>query len=200
MAKKEEESKQNEETEEFPFIRGSRIDLCPRNSKYANLYVKWKNHPKVRKYARNIIPRTIDEQKKKSESRSEEISDFVSLDVWHKEDKKPIGQIGLSHIDWVNGWANAFLQIGEPNYWNKDIGTEATELLMEYAFNELKLNKIHGGVALDNIGSWTVAGKIGFVLDGIRKHEMYVDGKYVDAKIFRLSKEDWIKSRELKKD
>ena len=142
--------------------------------------------------------KSIDEQKKRFESRREGLSEHISLDVWHKKDKKPIGNIGLNHIDWVNGWANAFLQIGEPDYWNKDIGTEATDLLMEYAFNELNLNKIQGGVAIDNIGSWSVAGKIGFELEGIRKHEMYIDGKYVDVKIFRLLKEDWLKSRELK--
>jgi RimJ/RimL family protein N-acetyltransferase len=198
VANKEEKSKENEKILEYPFIQGSKVDLCPRNSKYVNSYVKWKNHPKVRKYARNMIPRTLDEQKQRFERRGEGLSQHIGFDVWHKEDKKPIGQIGLNHINWVNGWANAFLQIGEPNYWNKDIGTEATELLMEYAFNELNLNKIHGGVAVDNIGSWTVAGKIGFKFDGIRKHEMYVDGKYVDAKIFRLSKEDWIKSKKMK--
>ncbi|MFW9877958.1 MAG: GNAT family N-acetyltransferase [Candidatus Thorarchaeota archaeon] len=193
-----EETKEIDELEYFPFIRGINIDLCPRNSKYANLYIRWKNNPKVRKYARNIIPRTIDEQKKRFETRTEGLKTDISLDIWHKKDKKLIGQIGLGHIDWVNGWANAFLQIGEPDYWNKDIGKEATKLIVEYAFNELNLNKLHGGVAVDNIGSWSVAEKIGFEFEGIRKHEMYVDGKYVDGKTFRLLKEDWLKSRKLK--
>jgi RimJ/RimL family protein N-acetyltransferase len=182
-----------EEIEAFPFIKGKNIDLCPRNSKLANTYVRWRNHPRVRKYARNVIPRTLEDQTKRFEERSERMSDHISLDVWHKKDKKPIGEIGLGHIDWINGWANAFLQIGEPDYWNKDIGTEATELLVEYAFNELNLNKLHGGVAVENIGSWSVAGKIGFKLEGIKKDEMYVDGKYVDTKIFLLLKEDWAK-------
>jgi RimJ/RimL family protein N-acetyltransferase len=195
VADKEESSKKSEEPEIFPFIRGSKIDLCPRNSKYVDLYIKWKNDPKVRKYARNVIPRTIDEQKQRFETSREGLSEHISLDVLHKEDKKPIGQIGLNHIDWVNGWANAFLQIGEPDYWNKDIGTEATELILNYAFNELNLNKIHGGMAVENIGSSKVAEKIGFIFDGIRKHEMYVDGKYLDSKTFRILKEDWLKSK-----
>jgi RimJ/RimL family protein N-acetyltransferase len=200
LAEKGEKSNKVEILEPFSFIKGKRIDLTPRNSKYANLYVKWKNHPKVRKYARNMIPRTIDEQKKRFDRTNEGLSEHIGFDVWYKEDGKPIGQIGLNHINWVNGWANAFLQIGEPEYWNKDIGTEATELLMDYAFDELNLNKIQGGVAVKNIGSWSVAGKIGFVLDGIKQHEMYIDGKYVDTKIFGLFKEDWLKYRQLKKN
>ncbi|UCC20850.1 MAG: GNAT family N-acetyltransferase [Promethearchaeota archaeon] len=184
-----------EEPEYFPFIKGTTIDLCPRNSKYANLYIRWKNNPKVRKYARNIIPRTIEDQKKRFETSPGGLTDHISLDIWHKKDKKLIGQIGLGHINWVSGWANAFLQIGEPDYWNKDIGTETTNLIAEYAFNELNLNKLHGGVAVDNIGSWSVAEKIGFKFEGIRKHEMYIDGRYVDTKVFRLLKEDWLKSK-----
>lgn len=50
--------------EAFPFIRGKTIDLCPQNSKYAKLYVKWKNAHKVRKYSRNVVPRTLEQQKK----------------------------------------------------------------------------------------------------------------------------------------
>ncbi|MFX1379481.1 MAG: GNAT family N-acetyltransferase [Promethearchaeota archaeon] len=190
-----EELNEADEIEAFPFIKGEYINLCPRDSKLAKTYVRWKNHPHVRKFARNVVPKTIEDQKKRFEESTRGLRDHISLDVWHKKDKKPIGEIGLGHIDWINGWANAFLQIGEKDYWNKDIGTEATKLLVEYAFNELNLNKLHGGVAVDNIGSWSVAGKIGFKLEGIKKHEMYVDGKYIDNKIYRLLKEDWMKNK-----
>jgi RimJ/RimL family protein N-acetyltransferase len=190
-----EENKEKEEIEAFPFIKGKNIDLCPRNSKLAKQYICWKNNFRVRKYARTVVPRTLEEEKKRFESGTKGLSDHISLDIWHKEDKKPIGNLGLGHIDWINGWANAFLFIGEPEYWNKNIATEATELLVEYAFNELNLNKLHGGAAVENIGSWTVAKKIGFKVEGIRKNTMYVDGKYVDVKTHCLLKEDWLKRK-----
>lgn len=194
----EEKSEENPETEEiepFPFIKGKNIDLCVRNSKLLKQYVRWKNHPRVRKFARNVVPRTLEEQKQRFESRVIEFKDHISLDIWHKKDKKAIGNLGLGHIDWINGWANAFLFIGEPEYWNKNIATEATELLIEYAFNELNLNKLQGGAAVENIGSWTVAEKMGFKLEGIRKHTMYIDGKYIDVKTHSLLKEDWLKRK-----
>jgi len=65
--------------------------------------------------------------------------------------------------------------------------------LIEYAFNELNLNKLHGGVAIDNIGSWSVAEKLGFTLEGIEKDEFYVDGEYLDHKTYCILKEDWEK-------
>ena len=186
------DSNEKEEVECFPFIKGENIDLCPRNSKLVKTYIRWKNNPRVRKFSRNVFPSTVEEQKKRIEETSEGLKDHISFDVWYKKDQKPIGQIALSRIDWINGWANTSLQIGEPDYWNKDIGTEATKLLIEYAFNELNLNKLHGGFAIDNISSWSVAEKVGFKQEGVRRDAIYVDGRYVDNKIYLLMKEDWL--------
>ena len=69
-------------------------------------------------------------------------------------------------------------------------------MLIEYAFNELNLNKLQGGAAVENIGSWSVAEKVGFKYEGIRKHEMYVNGEYRDVKTYCIRKEDWQKSKE----
>jgi RimJ/RimL family protein N-acetyltransferase len=189
------ELKENQNSENILFIKGTTINLCPRTSKHAHLYAKWRNDPKVRIFSRNVTPRTVDEQKKRLETGEGRTPEQISFEIWHIRDNIPIGTVGLNHIDWINGWANANLAIGEPDYWGHNIATEATELLVEYAFNELNLNKLHGGAAVDNIGSWTVAEKIGFEFEGIRKHGMYVNGKYVDAKTYRLLKEDWLKRK-----
>ncbi len=188
--------KKEKRNEKVPvFIDGKIISLVPQNSEHINLYVKWLNNEKVRKYARWEMPRTVEDVKRWFEPREGRVPWFVGFEVWHKKDSKPIGQVGLAWIDWVNGWANAFAYIGEPEYWSQGITTEATEMLVEYAFNELNLNKLQGGAAVENIGSWSVAEKIGFKFEGIRKHEMYVGGKYLDVKTYRISKEDWVKSK-----
>lgn len=182
----------------FPFIEGKTINLCATKSENINLRVKWMNDPKVRIYARNIMPTRVEDVKKWLEPREGRISNFVLFELWHNKDQKLIGIAGLGHIDWVNGWANAFMSIGEPEYWNMNIATEATELLVEYAFNELNLNKLHGGVCVENIGSWAVAEKIGFEFEGIEEDEFYVDGKYLNVKAYRLLKEDWMKRKSSK--
>ncbi len=189
------DSKEKNDIIPFTFIKGKMIDLCAPNSKNINLRVKWMNDPKVRIFARNIMPTRVEDVKKWREPREGRISNFVEFEIWHIKDQKPIGTAGLGHIDWVNGWANAFMSIGESEYWNMNIATEATELLVEYAFNELNLNKLHGGVCVENIGSWSVAEKIGFEFEGIEEDEFYVDGKYLGVKAYRLLKEDWMKRK-----
>ena len=190
MAEKE-KSTDEDVPEVFPFITGKTIDLCSLNSKNAKLYAKWSNDPKVRAFARWETPIRVEDIKKMFEPQEGRVPNFIVFEIWHKKDKKPLGQCGLGRINWVHGWANAFLFIGEPEYWNKNIATEATEMLVEYAFNELNLNKLQIGAAVENIGSWSVAEKVGCKFEGIQKADMYVNGKYHDGKTYRILKEEW---------
>jgi ribosomal-protein-alanine N-acetyltransferase len=177
----------------FPFISGETIDLIAPNSNWANIYAKWGNDPEVRLYMRNVMPRTLETIKKRYEPQEEGPPEHIGFTIYHKKDKKPIGSIGLSRINWFNRWANAYAQIGEKEYWGKEIATEAVKLLLKYAFEELNLHKISGGAAIYNIGSWTVAEKVGFTFEGISKDEFYVNGEYVDVKKYYYLQNDWFK-------
>jgi RimJ/RimL family protein N-acetyltransferase len=178
----------------YTFIEGERVDLVPSNVKYANLYAKWQNDPKVRKFSRNPLPRTLEDIKKWFEpTEDRQMKDHIVFSIYHKQDKKLIGSCGLNRIHWFNRTANAFLLIGETDYWNKQIATEATILLIKYGFEEANLHRITGGVAVDNIGSWKVAEKVGFTFEGISKGDFYINGKYIDTKRYYYLREDWLK-------
>ena len=193
------EKKENkeEEVEVFPFIEGERIDLVAGNSKWAPLSCKWQNDPKVRRYARNMWPITIEDVKKWFEpSPDRHTREFVVFTIYHKRDKRPIGFVGLGHINWVWRNANIFATIGEPEYWGKGIAIEANKLLIEYGFTELNLHKIYAGVFTPNKRSLRAAEKLGFEKEAILKEEMYVDGVYHDIHRFALFKRDWLKSNQ----
>ena len=93
--------------EEVPvFIDGKIISFIPINLDHIKLFVKWMNNPRARKYARNVAPVIVEDIKKWFEPREGRIGRFIGFEIWHKKDKKPIGQVGLGPIDWINGWAN----------------------------------------------------------------------------------------------
>ncbi|MEJ2248108.1 MAG: GNAT family protein [Candidatus Lokiarchaeota archaeon] len=175
------------------FISGKIIDLIPPNKEHSKLYKKWFNDPEVRKYLRNPTPRTLEAIKKRRDRVEEGTKTHISFEVWHKNDKCPIGLGGFNHINWINRNSNIFLNIGDKNYWGKHIATEVVKLLLKYGFEELNFHKIYSGVFTPNIPSWSVAEKLGFKFEGILKDEVYVDGRYYDAKKYGLLKREWQK-------
>lgn len=185
-----------EEKEETPimnFIKGDRINLTPLLQKDINLVVVWMNNPDVRIYTRNPLPRTIEEVKKWFEPENEEVKTDVDFLIYHKNDEKTIGMVGLNDIHWLDRNANIFAVIGEPEYWGKGIGVEASKLLITYAFEELNLHKIYTSIFSPNERSLKAATKIGLVQEAILREEVYIDGVHVDNYKFAVFKKDWLK-------
>jgi len=191
------QEKNNEDEKEItaPFLKGDTIDLLPIDFDHLNLYAKWFNLEDMRMYSRNEYPQTKEEIKKKFESEEKGEKQNISLEIWHKKDRKPIGLGGLNHIHWFSRSANIFI-ILEPDYQRKNIGTEVGKLLVDYGFLELNLQKIYSAIIEANISSWKTAEKIGFELETKLKDEAYVDGKYYPERNYALFREDWLASKE----
>ncbi|MHA1459305.1 MAG: GNAT family N-acetyltransferase [Promethearchaeota archaeon] len=192
-----EEQKSKEDKEEeidvFPFIEGEIIDLVAGNSKWVNLFCSWINNPKVRHYSRNMWPQSLEDVKKRFEpSPDRRIRDKVNFMIYHKQEKRPIGIVGLDEINWISRSANLFALIGEPEHWGKGIAVEACALVIKYGFTELNLNKIEAGIFSPNKRSLRAAEKLGFEKEAIIKEEIYIDGKYLDNHRFSLFNRDWL--------
>ncbi|MFX1497951.1 MAG: GNAT family N-acetyltransferase [Promethearchaeota archaeon] len=174
------------------FLEGEIIDLIPSSAKYVHLYCKWMSDKKVRHFFRGPFPVIFENMKRRFENPSDcKFKDNISFTIIHRKDQKPIGVCGLNRINWVNQWSNAFIYIGETEYWGKDIATEAVKLILKYGFEELNLHKISGTVSEKNIGSWKVAEKVGFIFEGIIEDDLYKDGKYINVKRYGFFKKDW---------
>ena len=179
-----------------PFLKGERVDLCPTNVENAENYALWINNPEGRLYARNPLPRSIEEIKKKYEPSGEEMPEEITLEIFHKEDNKPIGLAGFLHINWLNRNANLFINIGEKEYWGRGLAEEVAKLVIQYGFEELNFHKIFTSVFAPNERSLRVAKKIGFVHECTLKEEIFVNGEYVDREKYALFKRDWLNKQD----
>ncbi|MBY9002925.1 MAG: GNAT family N-acetyltransferase, partial [Candidatus Lokiarchaeota archaeon] len=137
-------------------------------------------------------PRTIEEVKKWFEPKKEEVKTDVDFLIYHKNDKKKIGMVRLTDIQWLNRNANIFTVIGESEYWGKGIAVEAGKLMITYAFEELNLHKIHTSIYTPNERSLKAAAKLGLVEEAVLREEIYIDGVHVDNHKFAVFKEDWL--------
>ncbi|WP_457918961.1 GNAT family N-acetyltransferase [Candidatus Lokiarchaeum ossiferum] len=165
--------------EEYAFIKGDRINLVPLNFDHLALYDKWGNDEDFRRYCRFFFPRSTEEVKNWFTA-SVKSTNYYSFEVWHKEDKKPIGTCNLHCISWINRTAELGTFIGEQDYWGKGLGTEMIILLTKYAFQELNLRKLKAGIFSPNLGSQKAFKKAGYHVEATLKKEVYVDGEYVD--------------------
>ncbi|MCJ7647715.1 MAG: GNAT family N-acetyltransferase [Candidatus Lokiarchaeota archaeon] len=184
-------------TEDKPiiFIRGENVSLVPLNIDHVEQYTAWKNDVRVRVYARNAEPITVEQFKKSIEPKDEGAKKEITMEIWHNKDKKAIGSCGFFNIRWFERICLMGLKIGEPEYWEQSHATEATSLLIDYGFKELNFHKIYAYVFTPNVASWKCAEKNGLTREAILKKDTYINGKYEDTYVYSILKEDWLKIR-----
>lgn len=78
-----------------------------------------------------------------------------------KSDGQIIGRCGLTYHE-----DSGDVEIGyglAPFYWGKGMATEVARAVVRYGFGTAKLNEIVGVAATENIASWRVLERVGFV-------------------------------------
>ncbi len=91
-----------------------------------------------------------------------------------------VGFIELNTIDYFNRNANYAIVLGDENARGKGIAKNATELILDFAFNKLNLHKVCLQVVEYNESAIALYKKIGFSNEGILKEQFFMDGKYHD--------------------
>ena len=100
-----------------------------------------------------------------------------------------VGLIGLKDTDYDNNKTEIGYWISE-KYQGNGIVTRSCQRLIDYAFDDLKLNRIQIKAATGNLKSQRIPEKLGFVKEGIeRDGELHSRG-YLDLVIYGLLKKD----------
>ncbi|WP_173917720.1 GNAT family N-acetyltransferase [Halobacillus sp. Marseille-Q1614] len=104
---------------------------------------------------------------------------------------KFIGYVELSSILWNqrNGWVA--IAIGNPDYKAKGYGTEAMDLLINYAFHELNLHRLQLTVFEYNQPAIWLYEKLGFTYEGAQREFVMRDGEAYDMFMYGLLKREW---------
>lgn len=103
------------------------------------------------------------------------------------------GIVELVEIDYVHRRAE-FQIIIAPDFQGKGIASRATKLAIEYGFGVLNLYKIVLIVDKENLRALHVYEKLGFEVEGVHKHEFFINGQYRDVIRMRLFQQDFLAS------
>ncbi len=104
----------------------------------------------------------------------------------------PVGMVNLININFKDGNAEHGLLI-DKQYQGKGYGFEAVNLVMTYAFNELRLNRLETTIISINDPSLKLFAKCGWKIEGILKDWYFRKGIYIDKIILGILKKDFLK-------
>tara|TARA_B110000027_G_C16122557_1_gene304304 strand:- start:15183 stop:15731 length:549 start_codon:yes stop_codon:yes gene_type:complete len=163
------------------FIKGEKVILKTlKNEDLNGNYQFWLNDPDIVKYnshgkfpfSKNMLQTYID--------RCDNDNSKIILAIVDPKSQTHIGNISLQSINWIDRNCEIAFILGDKNFWSKGIMSEAGNLLINHAFNELNLHKVYCGTSSNNLGMQKLAINLGMVKEGVRAESIFNNGRYFD--------------------
>jgi RimJ/RimL family protein N-acetyltransferase len=114
----------------------------------------------------------------------------LQLGILHVKDQVLMGTISLSSIDHLNRKCEIGGFIGEKKYQKFSYFIEANNIIIKHGFDNLNMNRIYGGTIIKEVASMYCR-VLGFKEEGILRSDVYKNGKYYDAYLIGLLREDY---------
>ncbi len=106
-----------------------------------------------------------------------------------------VGIAGLQSINYVHGDAVLPVYIAEPQR-RRGIGIRACAMLLDLAFDHLRLTRVTSYYRADNEASRRMTEMIGFSEEGRLRQAWYADGQHADIVVIGLLRQEWLAQRE----
>lgn len=113
--------------------------------------------------------------------------------ICRNKDEKIVGAINLSQI-FRKAFQNAYLgySLGV-KYTGNGFMTEAINLVLKYAFKDLKLHRVEANIQPHNTASIEVVKRCGFTQEGFSPKYLKIGGKWRDHERWAIIQENWKK-------
>ena len=118
-------------------------------------------------------------------------TDRLDLAIVDQSQTILVGEVVVNLYDEKNQSMNFRILIG-PRGRNRGLGTEATQLLVDYIFKNTNLNQLTLSVFDFNPRAKNVYEKVGFVKNSVDKNELEFEGQWIDSINMKLSRDNWM--------
>ena len=169
-------------------ITGSRIKLHPLEQSDWELFKELNQCPKIMEHVYDRL--SLDQIKTVFKSRIQPITE--NSDSWYfsineSTTGEKLGNIGLKVTDVEEKTVEVgFMLKGEAQ--GKGYATEALNLVTEFVFHTLNLNKISAICSTENSGSYKLLEKVGFSRESFLSKNTQINSKFVDDYVYGLCK------------
>ncbi len=167
------------------FLEGERINLRTIEEEDVEFIRDEFNNPAVWSGLSHSKPGNLEQ---KREFFEDVICDDEQIDLAICKEGEIMGTVDL--IPEEEGVYEIGIWLAE-KFQSKGYGTEASEMIINYAFNELRCHKVTARAYSSNVGSQRVWEKLGFKQEGVQRKQIFREGKFEDAVLYGVLEEEW---------
>jgi RimJ/RimL family protein N-acetyltransferase len=175
-----------------PILRGEHVYLRPAERADVPSFVRWLNDAETTSFLNMRAPMSVAMEEKWFEGMVErQGKDHYHYVICLLKNDQPIGSLSLFAVDYINGNAGIGISIGEKTLWGKGYGTDAMNALVDFGFGMLRLERMWLEVYVFNKRARRSYDKSGFVLEGVERHGVFKQGRYLDVEMMSILRDEW---------
>lgn len=174
-------------------ITGKRVRLRAVNSEDLPAFTSWLNDPEVTRNITIYYPLSQDmEEAWYKDMLTHPVEERpLSIEIAEGKNWKLVGDMSFLNFDPHERSAEIGIFIGDKSAWDKGFGTEAMQLMVNYGFANLNLNRIYLRVFETNPRGMRCYENAGFQHEGRQRQAHFQDGKYIDVLMMSILKNEW---------
>ena len=176
-------------------FQGEMVQLAAVNpEKDSKLFAKWARDTEyLRMLDTSPVRQWSEKQYKKwfKEDLEKENQDEFLFLIRTLANDEAIGFIELDGVHWSHGDSFVGIGIGEREYWSKGYGTDAMNVILRFAFDELNLYRVSLNVFEYNQRAIRSYEKVGFVVEGREREFLRRAGRRWNMIFMGILKTEW---------
>ncbi len=163
-------------------MTGDLVSLGPLRREWLPIYQHWLNDfDMLKQIDRRFRPHSAEWITQWYERHASANQDSLIFTILSRADGQPVGNIALQDVDYRNRTAEMGIYIGDAASRGKGYGSEATRMILTFAFRVLGLHNVMLRVYEYNEPAIRVYRKAGFREMGRRSQSQFMDGRFWDV-------------------
>ena len=178
-------------------LKGNFIGLTALEHGDLNKLLQWRNNAQFRKHFREYRELNMEQQEKWYQEMVRSNPSVMMFAIRRLSDNELVGCCGLVYIHPVCRTADLSLYIG----WNdsyidqEGYAKEACELLFDYGFRDVGLNKIWTEIYVFDSKKKELYDSLGMSIDGVLRENCFSEGCFWDSWILSILSREWQERR-----
>jgi RimJ/RimL family protein N-acetyltransferase len=172
-------------------LRGERVYLRPLEPEDAEIIHRWYEDTRLQTLMGDLPLSLAARRQRYEDAVKSDGSDAFRFVICLLEDDRAIGRTDLFALDRTNGSCSFGIALGEPATWGDGLGTDAVDAVVDFAFGQLRMERVWLGTADDNPRAHAAYRKAGFSLEGRLRRAYYQDGRWIDELRMAILRDEW---------